>query len=379
MSAAGFPAPAFFPYRMRFPVFSNKKLRNTIFVLLGVVLVVIVTSPRIRLFGTGSSGTSGEERSDGPLPVMGYIIQPQRIDNRVRTTGTVLANEEVELRSEVSGKIEQISFREGSRVAKGEMLLKINDDELQAQIKKFDAQLQLARDVERRRRQLYENKNISPEDYERTVFEVNAIEADIELYRARIEKTEIRAPFDGVIGLRYVSEGSIVSPSVRIAQLQDVRRVKVDFSIPEKYSNAIRIGDAITFRRDGSDHTYRGSVFAIEPKIDPVTRTLLLRAIADNDDRQMMPGAFAEVDLVLSAVEDALVIPTEALVPELQGQMVFLYRGGIATPQPVETGVRLERSIQITKGLSVSDTVITSGILQIRPGMPVELSSIATP
>jgi len=359
-------------------VFSNKKLRNTILVILGVVLVVIVTSPRITLFGTDSPATSGEGRSGGPLPVTGYIIQPQRIDNRVRTTGTVLANEEVELRSEVSGKIKQISFREGSRVAKGDMLLKINDDELQAQIKKFDAQLQLARDVERRRRQLYENKNISPEDYERTVFEVNAIEADIELYRARIEKTEIRAPFDGVIGLRSVSEGSIVSPSVRIAQLQDVRRVKVDFSIPEKYANAIRIGDLITFRRDGSDHIYRGSVYAIEPKIDPVTRTLLLRAIADNDDQQMMPGAFAEVDLVLSAVEDALVIPTEALVPELQGQKVFVYRGGIATPLPVETGVRLERSIQITKGLTVSDTVITSGILQIRPGMPVELSAFTT-
>ena len=362
---------------MRSPVFSNKKLRNTILIVLGAVLVVIVTSPRITLFGTNDPSQSAGGPVGGPLPVTGYIIKPERIDNRIRTTGTVLANEEVELRSEVSGKIEQIAFREGSRVAKGDMLVKINDDELQAQLKKFDAQLKLAQDVERRRRQLYENKNISPEDYERTVFEVDAIEADIQLYRARITKTEIRAPFDGVVGLRYVSEGSIVSPTTRIAQLQDVRRVKVDFSIPEKYSSAVRIGDVITFSRDGSDHTYRGTVFAIEPKIDPVTRTLLLRAIADNDDRQMMPGAFAEVDLVLSAVDNALMIPTEALVPELQGQKVFLYRGGVATPQPVLTGVRMERSIQITKGLSVSDTVITSGILQIRPGMPVEISTIA--
>lgn len=359
-------------------MFSNKKLRNTLLVVLGVVLVVIVTSPRITLFGTDGPADSGEERAGGSLPVTAYIVKPQRIDNRVRTTGSVMANEEVELRSEVSGKIEQISFREGARVAKGQLLVKINDDELQAQLKKFDAQLKLAQDVERRRRQLYENKNISPEDYERTVFEVDAIEADIQLYRARITKTEIRAPFDGVIGLRYVSEGSIVSTSTRIAQLQDVRRVKVDFSVPEKYSNAVRMGDAITFSRDGSGHTYRGTVYAIEPKIDPVTRTLLLRAIADNDDRQMMPGAFAEVDLVLSAVDNALVIPTEALVPELQGQKVFLCRGGIATPQPVETGVRLERSIQITKGLAASDTVIVSGIMQIRPGMPVEISTFST-
>ena len=359
-------------------MFSNKKLRNTLLVIVGVVLIVVLTSPRIRLFSTEGAGESVDASAGRPLPVTAFVVLPEKIDNRIRTTGTILANEEVELRSEVSGRIEQISFREGSRVAKGDLLLKINDDELQAQLKKFEAQLQLSKDVERRRRQLYENKNISPEDYERTVFEVNAIEADIELYRARIEKTEIRAPFDGVVGLRYVSQGSIVSPTTRIGQLQDVRRVKVDFSIPEKYAYSIRTGDAITFRRDGSDHVYRGSVYAIEPKIDPVTRTLLIRAIADNDDRQMKPGAFAEVDLVLSAVDDALVIPTEALLPELKGQMVFLYRSGLVLPQSVETGVRSERGIQVTSGLQIADTVITSGILQIRPGMPVEISDFTT-
>ena len=359
-------------------MFSNKKLRNTLLVVIGVVLIVILTSPRISIFGTDGGPKGPGSAESQALPVTAFIIQPERIDNRIRTTGTVMANEEVELRSEVSGKIVQISFREGSRVAKGDLLIKINDDELQAQLKKFEAQLKLAQDVEHRRRQLFESKSISPEDYERTVVEMNAIEADIQLYRARIEKTEIRAPFDGVIGLRYVSEGSIVSTTTRIAQLQDVRRVKVDFSIPEKYAYTVRIGDPITFRRDGSDHVYRGSVYAIEPKIDPVTRTLLMRAIADNDDRQMKPGAFAEVDLVLSAVENALVIPTQALVPELQGQKVFLYRGGVVTPQPVETGVRSERGIQITGGLAMSDTVITSGILQIRPGMPVEISDFIT-
>ena len=355
-------------------MFSSKKLRNTLLVVIGIVVIVVLTSPRIRLFGTDPARESAGASAAQVLPVTAFIIKPERIDNRIRTTGTILANEEVEIRSEVSGKIEKISFREGSRVAKGDLLVKINDDELQAQLKKFEAQLQLAEDVARRRRQLFENKNISPEDYERTVFEVNAIEADIQLYRARIEKTELRAPFAGAVGLRYVSEGSIVSPTIRITMLQDVRRVKVDFSIPEKYAYAVRIGDPITFRRDGSDHVYRGSAYAIEPKIDPVTRTLLIRAIAENDDLQMMPGAFAEVDLVLSAVENALVIPTEALVPELQGQKVFLYRGGIVTPQSVETGVRSERGIQITSGLAMSDTVITSGILQIRPGMPVEIS-----
>ncbi len=359
-------------------MFSNKKVRNTLFVVLGVVLVVLLTSPRIRLFSSGEQGQAGGETVNATLPVTAYIVRPEQIDNRVRTTGTVLANEEVELRSEVSGKIEQISFREGSRVTKGDLLVKINDDELQAQVKKFEAQLKLAQDVERRRRQLYENKNISPEDYERTVVEVSAIEADIQLYRARIEKTEIRAPFDGVVGLRYVSEGSFVSPTTRIALFQDVRRVKVDFSIPEKYAYTVRIGDPITFQRDGSDHVYRGSVYAVEPKIDPVTRTLMIRAIAENDDRQIKPGAFAEVDIVLSAVTDALVVPTEALVPELQGQKVFLYRSGLVSPQPVETGVRSERGIQITRGLAVSDTVITSGILQVRPGMPVEISDFTT-
>lgn len=355
-------------------MFSNKKLRNTLLAVVGVVLVVLLTSPRIRIFSSDDAADAPASAESQLLPVSVFIIQPERIDNRIRTTGTVLANEEVEIRSEVSGKIEQIDFREGSRVNKGKLLVKINDDELQAQLKKLQAQLQMAKDVADRRRQLFENKNISPEDYERTVLEVNSIDADIQLAQARIEKTELRAPFDGVVGLRYVSEGSIVSPTTRIALLQDVRRVKVDFSIPEKYSNAVRIGDPISFQREGSDHTYRGSVYATEPKIDPVTRTLLIRAIADNDDRKMMPGAFAEVELVLSAIDKALVIPTQALVPELEGQKVFLYRGGIVTPQQVETGMRSDRSIQITKGLSPSDTVITSGLLQIQPGMTVEIS-----
>ncbi|MBM4169957.1 MAG: efflux RND transporter periplasmic adaptor subunit [Ignavibacteria bacterium] len=354
----------------------SRKVKTILIVVIALILIVLITSPRIKLFESEAQRPGDAGGGDRRLPVAGYVVKPEPVSNKLNSTGTVLANEEVELRSEISGKVEQIHFTEGSRVTKGDILLKINDSELKAQLFKQESQVKLAADKEQRRKQLLESNLISPEDYETALNELNSIRADIQLTEARIEKTSLRAPFDGVIGLRYVSEGSFVSPATRIANLQNKSSLKVDFSIPEKYAKEVRKGQRIRFRAAGRDDFRTGTIYAVEPKIDPLTRTVQIRAISVNPDGAILPGSFAEVEVVLQQIDDAMMVPTQALMPELGGQKVFVLRGGAAAPTNVQTGLRTDTKVQITSGLKFNDTLITTGLLQLRPNMPVKLTEI---
>lgn len=341
-----------------------------------VVAVIVVVAFLFALPKINSSDKSAPVQSniDASLPVKAHIVKSEKLANNVITSGTIMANEEVELRSEESGKITNIFFREGSSVKKGDLLVKINDAELQAQLEKAKFNLKLLEDREYRQRVLLEREAISQEDYDFSLNELNVVKADIELVKAQIEKTEIRAPFDGVIGLKNVSEGSFVNSSNIIATLQNINPIKIDFSIPEKYAGSVKVGDSINFTIVGTDESYSGKVYAIEPKIDPLTRTLKIRAVYSNPSREILPGSFADVQLSLKEINDALMIPTHSIVPELKGQKVFLFKNGQAFSQKVEIGIRTDQRVQITNGLNEQDTLITSGILQIRPGMPVEIS-----
>jgi membrane fusion protein (multidrug efflux system) len=354
----------------------NKNLRTLLLLFGAVVILVLVSSPRFRQLFSGSPEGESVQTEETRLPVEALVVRPQALSNKVLTSGTVLADEEVDLRSEVSGTVRRIAFAEGGRVRKGELLVKIDDSELRAQLKRLESERNLAADKERRRRELYSKQNISPEDYQVALNELNAVQAEVELYEARIAKTEIRAPFDGTVGLRFVSEGSYVTPAIRIATLQDARRVKLDFAVPERYASTIRPGLTIRFHLSGTDETFEGIVYAIEPKIDPATRSLLLRARAPNPRGHLVPGAFAEIELVVEEIPNALMVPTQALVPDLQGQKVYVVERGAAREQRVETGIRTDTQVQITAGLAPLDTVITSGILQIAPGLPLDLTEV---
>lgn len=355
----------------------NMKPR-TRYVLIGgvLLLVALLFSPRLKLFSSADRSSGGAGQKDVRLPVTAMVVRPGPLTNAIRATGTILATEEVELRSEIAGKIDRIIFREGSRVKKGDLLVKINGDELHAQMQKLESQVKLAEEKERRRRLLFDKQNISPEDYEIALNELNSIKSELAYNRARFEKTDLRAPFNGVIGLRYVSEGSYVSSTTRIASLQDLERVKIDFAVPERYAQVVQVGQSVRFTRAGSDEVYSGQIFAIEPKIDPQSRTLQVRAMAANPGGRLLPGGFAEVTLELQRFEDALLVPSQALIPELGGQKVFLVKEGMAVAVPVAIGVRTDTRVQILKGVQAGDTVITTGILQLAPGLPVQLTSV---
>lgn len=350
----------------------SKKTKTIIISAAVVIVLVLLLLPKFS--SSDSQGAMGGPGAAGPTPVKGHILKPEKLNNNVITTGTILANESVELKSEISGKVVKIFFKEGSRVNKGDILLKINDEELQAQLLRAKSNLKLAEENEARQKALFEKEGVSKQVYDAAVNDLNAKKADLALINAQIDKTEIRAPFEGQIGLKYVSEGSFVNTTTVIASLQDIDPVKIDFSIPEKYTTYVTRGDRIQFKVAGSNKIFTGNVFAVEPKIDDVTRTLKIRAISPNTRAEILPGAFADVTLILREIPDALMVPTQAVIPILKGQKIYLYKNGFVVEAEIETGIRTDEAVQIVKGASASDTVITTGILQLAPGMPVTIT-----
>jgi membrane fusion protein (multidrug efflux system) len=272
---------------------------------------------------------------------------------------------------EASGRVEGIYFREGTHVKKGAVLVRINDDDLRAQLRKTEIQIQLASDQEGRQRQLYDKNAISKEQYDISLGQVNSLKADRDNLIASIRKREVRVPFDGIVGLRYVSEGGYVTPTTRIASIQKVDPLKVDFGIPEKYSGQVTVGDLVMCTSEETKLQFSGKVYGIEPRIDPAMGTVQLRALCANRSERVVPGSFVHIELRLKKITNALLVPTEAVIPVLRGQTLLVRRNGVVVSVPVKTGIRTPTSIQITDGISAGDTVITTGIMQLRPGMPV--------
>lgn len=358
----------------------NSVMHSTLKKILGGLIVFAVLAalayPKVSPLFSGEENSAAQQNGESALKVDAIKIQPTAIQDKIFSTGSILANEEVELRSEVSGKITDIYLEEGKAVTKNQLLIKINDSELKAQLQRAQFRLDLAQERERRQQQLLQKGGISQEDYDATLNEVNVLKSEVRLIQAQIDKTEIKAPFEGRVGLKYVSDGSYISPTTRIASLQNINPVKLDFSVPERYVNRVRVGDKIAFTVQGTDKVFEGEIYAIEPKIESQTRTLQLRARSNNDEGLLVPGAFADLELILETVEDALMVPSISLVPELQGQKVYLYRNGSVVEQRVKTGIRTADRVQIIEGIQQGDTVLTTGLLQVRDGMPVELNEM---
>jgi membrane fusion protein (multidrug efflux system) len=322
----------------------------------------------------GRGGGSG----GGKTAVEAQIVHTQLLRNTISTTGTLLANEEVELRPEVSGRVTGIFFEEGKRVKRGEVLLKIDDSELKAQLKRKDVEEKQAADKESRQKKLREINVVSQEDYDRDLNAVHMVQAEKEALQAQLAKTEIKAPFDGVIGLRNVSEGGYISPNTLISTLQDTDPMKVEFSVPEKYASQLKNGTAITVRVGEARQAYPGAVYALESKIDPDTRTIKARAIIPHPGTGLIPGSFAKVEITLDELPDAIVVPSGAVVPRINDEIVYVYGGGKVRIVPVTTGIRSDSNVQITQGLMPGDTLIVSGLMQLADGKAVEITSLGT-
>jgi membrane fusion protein (multidrug efflux system) len=352
-----------------------KRHRALVYTAVALLLVGGALVPR--LLSSRSTEQAPEATSSAPsaVPVQVVTVTPQTLTERLSTTGTIRANENVELVAEIAGKVAAIHFKEGSRVAANQLLVEIDDTQLAAERERAAYRLRLAERSEERQRRLLEDGLTSQEEYDFALSELNVLKAELELAEARLVKTRIHAPFAGIIGLRDVSIGSYLTPQTRIATLQDVNPVKIDFSVPEKYVQHVKAGATIQFRTKGSDDVHTGTVVAVEPLVDLETRSLTVRALSPNPDGVLLPGAFADVEIVVRRIEDALAVPSRAIIPELGGKKVFVYAAGEAQPRPVQTGLRTSELVEVTEGLEPDDQVIVTAIQRLRPGLPVEIEA----
>lgn len=347
-------------------------------VAIGYLLYTKVFSGNEQANSAGPAARGGGGPMAQKVAVDVFVVSPTAYQNKITSTGTVIPNEDVELRSEISGRVTQINFEEGSRVRKGQLLVAVNDADLRAQLQKLESNRKLYQDMEERQRALLEKEFISRQEYDQVSNQLATATADIQALKATMDKAYIRAPFDGVVGLRQVSEGSYVTASTLIARIVDISPVKIDFSIPGRYNQMIKKGNKITFTAEGSPETYEAKIYAIQPNIDPTTRTLQVRAIFDNKNEEVKPGAFVKIHLGLKEVEEAILVPTESIIPEASGHKLFLVKNGKAVPQMVKIGQRSETMIQIQEGVEPGDTIIQSGVLQARPGAELTIRRVKT-
>lgn len=324
--------------------------------------------------GSSDSAQSGSQGGAPTVSVKVLALSPEPIQHKITVTGSVLANESIELRSETSGRITQLNFKEGTFVNKGTLLAKINDRDLRAQLKQLQLQDSLLNRDVYRQQQLLDIKAISQEEYDQAQTELESIRAQQEVVKTQIERTDVMAPFSGMVGLRQVSEGAYVDPSTLIATLQQIDPVRIEFAVPEKYRNHLKSGTEVQFSVTGLDSIFHAEIYAIESRIDPVTRSVTARARSANPDGKLFPGAFARMELILQNIPDALMVPAEAIVAEMSSHKVFVVREGTAKALEVETGIRTEHRTQIVSGVSAGDSVAITGLLQLRDGAKVNIN-----
>ncbi|MGK6351533.1 efflux RND transporter periplasmic adaptor subunit [Parapedobacter sp. DT-150] len=305
------------------------------------------------------------------MEVNGIVVTPRTFANTITLSGSIEPNEQVQIRSEVSGVLKELAFSEGAMVKKGQLLLRIDDSELQAQLMQAQTSEKLAEDNENRARLLLEKEAISQQEYDVAHADHESAKAQTALIRAQIAKTKVYAPFSGKIGLRSISQGEYLTPTTVVANLLSINPVKILFSVPEKYSSQIKIGQELTFNVSGSETDYRASIYAVEPGVDAATRTISIRAVAENPGEQLFPGSFARIELSLNRITDAILVPTESVIPVQNGKQVFLLKNGVATATDVEAENRTSTAVLITDGVSIGDTVLISGIMSLKDGMAV--------
>ena len=314
------------------------------------------------------------QRTDNIMGVEGRVLKAQRFEDNINLSGTLEANEEIELRSEISGIVESINFEEGTKVSEGEVLFRVNDIELRALLSQVKTAQQLSSENQRRAKLLLEKQAISQEEYDVANAGFESARSQSDLIAAQLSKTTVRAPFSGTIGLRSISKGTYVTPATPIANLVNTNQLKLTFAIPEKYASQMKVGSLLSFTTSNSREEHSAKVYAIEPQVDIATRTLKMRAIAENQEGKLYPGTFANVTMALEVVDNALLVPTESLIPIQNGKKIFVSKGGKAMDVIVETGTRTDSMVRVLSGIRPGDTILTSGVMSLKNGTPVKVN-----
>jgi membrane fusion protein (multidrug efflux system) len=337
-----------------------------------------------------ATGASPANAKQPPMAVEVMIVAEKPISNSIEVPGSLMAFESTEIYPELSGRLVLLNVKEGAMVGKGTLLAKLYDGDMQAristlsvQLKKYEVQLKIAQQAEDRSAKLLKIQGISQQDYDLSLLQVNNIMADMGITRAQMAeiranmtKLNIYAPFAGKLGLKNISPGAYVTPSTLITTISQVSQLKLQFNIPEKYGAMIQRGQDIIFSIDGSTKTFRAAVMATESGINEETRSLTVRAVVTAADKELIPGAFANVKITLGNNENALMVPNSSLIPQGRKKIVYLFNNNKAISREVTTGVRDSLNIQVLNGLKSGDTVITSGLLFLKPEADVKVSKV---
>jgi membrane fusion protein (multidrug efflux system) len=323
---------------------------------------------------TATRGGGG--RQQGPVSVDAFVVSERSVSEAIEVPGSLLPFEETQIRAEIGGRIVKLNINEGAVATKGTVLVKLFDEDLQAQLRKLEVQLKIKEKSEERSGELLKIQGISQQDYDLSALDVENLKADIESTRIAISKTEIRAPYTGRLGLRNVSLGAYIAPNDIITIIRQVDKLKLEFSIPEKYAQEITTGYTVSFIVDGGKAYHKAKVIATENSVDQNTRTLKVRALVDEKHPELIPGVFAKVNLQLGKNDKALMVPTQAVIPTARNKQVIIVRGDSALYSVVETGIRDSVFVQVTNGLKKGDTVVTTGLMTIRPDSKLKVTRI---
>lgn len=348
-----------------------------IYTLYRFAVIILVLTAAVSCQSKKTPLQANNNRSTGPMVVDGFLVTPQSISDKIEVPGSLMPAEETQIRTEVSGRVVRLNVQEGTTVKQGELLLKLFDQDLQANLKKLQVQLEIAKKNEERLRELLAINGISQQDYDLSKLDVENLKADIESTQIAISKTEIRAPYTGRVGLRNVSLGTYLSPSDIVTTIRQVDQLKLEFAVPEKYAKDVRAGSKVTFRVDGGNQDHMASVIATESGVDQTTRTLRIRALVTSNHNELVPGVFAKVFLQLGSSANAMLIPTQAVLPQIRNKQVIIIRKDSALFSVVETGIRDSVYVQILNGIKPGDTVVTTGLMAIRPNAKIKIGTLS--
>lgn len=351
-----------------------KKIPNWIIV---VIIIGLLIASKFLFFAKEDDAPTAGGKGKGnnmPLEVNYFVVKPVEFANDVFATGKIGALNQIEILPEVSGKIVAVYFKEGETVSKGSALVKLNDADLQAQLLKSKTQIKLSEQKLERLKKLIAINGISQEELDMQENELNALKADNAFITAQIAKTNIVAPFSGIVGLKNISEGSFVNSTTPIASLVQVKPLYVEFSVPEKYSNLFKKGIKVNFSNDqnNTNEMHSASIYAIEPMVDEMTKTIKARAMYDGNET-FYPGSFVKVFANLGETKNALMVPTQCVIPTLKGQKVFVVKNGIAIETMVTIGVRTDTKVQVVDGIQTGDTIVATGLLAIKKDSKLKL------
>lgn len=310
------------------------------------------------------------------MKVDGFVVTASSLTDNLELPGSIISNESTTINPEISGRLVYLNATEGKPVGKGTLLAKIYDGDLVAQLNKLKVQVQVAEQTAKRYEELLKINGISQQEYDLEVLNINNLKADMNIVRSNIMRTEIRAPFNGTLGLKNISPGAYVTPMTIITTIRQNSQLKLDFTLPERYSNKVRTGQLVSFTAEGSSKNYHATIIATESGVSEDNRSLIVRSIVTNNDGRILPGQFVKVKTNFDPEPDALMVPSQAIIPQARGKKVAIYSNGVANFEDVETGARDSANVQVLTGLKVGDTIITTGLMSLKPGGKVQLNKV---